>query len=248
MHTSLAVAFIYDRYVNGFTDSRRTPEECFHWHQGTALLIDRLRRPIEPQDKDAIWGTSAALAILTVSSPDARSPNESWPLTSSQYSELDWLGMINGKWSLWSVFDPMRPDSIFRVLATTYAQMHSPLPGRGIDGIPSPLTRICKLQHSSTAETSPFFLAAHAVSQLQEVPDHELTIGQIAVFTPTVYGPFKSLLEKKDPVALLLLYLWYGKARRGTWWIELRAKVECPAIRLYLELHHRDNAALHAFL
>lgn len=248
MHTSLAVAFTYDRYMNGSTDSRRTPEECYHWHKGTALLIERLRKPIEPQDKDAIWGTSAALAILTVSSPDAHSPNESWPLTPSKYSELDWLDMINGKWSLWSVFDPLRPDSIFRVLATTYAQMHSPLPERGIDGIPSSLASFCKLQHSSTVETSPYFLTAHAISQLQKVPDHELTIGQTAVFTQTVHGGFKTLLRQKDPTALLLLYLWYLKARIGTWWIEMRAKLECPAIRLYLELHHKDDTALHEFL
>lgn len=248
MHSSLAVAFTYDRYLNGRAGSHRTPEECYHWHQGTALLSDRLKRPIEPKAKDAIWGTTAALAMLTVSSPDANSPEDSWPLQSVDGSELDWLCMLNGKMSLWSVFDPLRPDSIFRVLTMTYAQMHSPLPRQGIQGISPSIAELCELDHFSTAETSPYFLAAHAVSQLLIRPDEEVTVGDIPVFTQTVHGSFESLLRARDPIALLLLYLWYRKSGRNIWWIALRAKVECPAIRLYLEWYHKDHAEVHALL
>ena len=65
MHASLAVALAYDRYLNGPLGCRRTLEECYHWSQSTALFNRRLREPIETKDKDAIWGTAAALAILT---------------------------------------------------------------------------------------------------------------------------------------------------------------------------------------
>lgn len=248
MHTSLAVAFTYDRYMHGTIHSGRTLEECFHWHRGTALLSERLQKPIKPQDKDAIWGTSAALAIMTVSSPDARSPDQAWPLRRQCSADFEWLGMINGKMSLWSVFDPLRPDSIFRTLTTTYAQMSSPLPERGTNGIPAALASLGKLHHDSTPESNPYFLATHAVSQLLLIPDHEVSLGQIPVFTRTIRGSFEILLKGKDPAALLLLYLWYCKASRGTWWIELRARVECPAIRLYLQSYHKDDAVIHAIL
>ncbi|KAM0715779.1 hypothetical protein Q7P37_008293 [Cladosporium fusiforme] len=248
MHTSIAVALAYDRHTNGNSNSRRTSQECYHWYQGTVLLGDRLKRTVDAKDKDAVWGSAAALAMLTVSSPDACSPEQAWPLKNSESSDLDWLDMLNGKMSLWSVFDPLRPDSIFRVLTTTYAQMHSPLPDRGTGGMSESLAKICCLDHFSTPETSPYFLAAHAVSQLLGIPSQEVTVGHIPTFTRIVNGPFESLLRQKDPTALLLLYLWYQKARSQIWWIELRARVECPAIRMYLSCNHTENTAIHALM
>lgn len=88
MHASLAVAFMYDRHLNGPLGDRGSLEECYHRAQSIALLNQRLRDPIEEKDKDPIWGTAAALGILTFSSPDARTPEESWPLKSSGPSTM----------------------------------------------------------------------------------------------------------------------------------------------------------------
>ncbi|KPM43236.1 hypothetical protein AK830_g3354 [Neonectria ditissima] len=248
MHASLAVALAYDRHLNGSLGCRRTVEECYHWSQSTALFSRRLREPIETKHMDPIWGTAAALALITFSAPDAPTPEESWPLKPSDPSDLEWLRMSEGKMSLWRLANPLRPDSLFSVMAATYAQMHSPLPDKGTDGIPKALAILCHLQDSSTAENNPYFSAAHAVAQIQALSDDEVTTGHTQVFTRTIHGPFKSLLREKDPVALLLLYLWYQKAGRSLWWIELRAKVECPSICTYLRLHHRGYKAIHAFL
>lgn len=248
MHASLAVALTYDRHLNGSLDCRRTVEECYHWCQSTVLLNKRLREPIETKDKDPIWGTAAALVILIFSSPDACTPEQAWPLKSSGSSDLDWVRMSKGKMSLWHMVNPLRPDSLFRVMAATYAHMHSPLPERGIDGIPRALAAVCNLKDSSTAETNPYFHAAHAVSQILELPDSEVTIGQTQLFMRSIHGPFEDLLRERDPSALLLLYLWYRKASRSIWWIELRARVECPSICLYLRLYHKKNGAVQAFL
>lgn len=247
MHASLAVALTYDRHLNTSTDCRRSLEECYHWSQGTALLNKRLMEPIQAKDRDPIWGTAAALAILTFSSTDACTPEESWPLTSSG-SDLDWLHMINGKMSLWHTVNPLRPDSIFHVMAVTFAQMHSPLPDQGTDGIPKALAALCLLTDSSTAENNLYFVAAHAVSKLLDLPDGDVTTGQTQLFTRTLQGPFEELLLEKDPVALVLLYLWYRKSSRSIWWIELRARMECPAIVLYLQLYHKGNVAIQTFL
>ncbi|KAI0123439.1 hypothetical protein BJ170DRAFT_713649 [Xylariales sp. AK1849] len=212
---------------------RRSLEECYHWSQSTALLNRRLRKPIEAKDKDPIWGTAAALAILT--------------LLSSGHSDLDWLRMSEGKMSLWHIINPLQPDSLFRVMAATFAQMDSPLPEIGIHGIPRALAAVCHLKDSSTAQNNPYFYAAHTVSQILDLPDSEVTTGQTQLFTRNIHDPFKSLLRERDPVALFLLYLWYRKASRSVWWIELRARVECPSICSYLRLYHKGNAALQAF-
>jgi hypothetical protein len=248
MHASLAVALTYDRHLNGSSDRHRTLEECYHWSQSTILLNKRLREPIEAEAKDPIWGTAAALVILTFSSPDAHTPEQSWPLKSTGSSDLDWIRMSKGKMSLWHVVNPLRPDSLFSVMAATFAHMNSPLPERGIDGIPTALAAVCNLTDSSTAETNAYFHAAHTVSQIMELLDSDVATGHVQLFMRSIEGRFEDLLRKKDPIALLLLYLWYRKVSRCIWWIELRARVECPSICLYLRRYHQENVDILGFL
>ncbi|KAL4953509.1 hypothetical protein BDW69DRAFT_200135 [Aspergillus filifer] len=289
MHASLAVAFTYDRHLNipGTLGNRRTVEECFHWSQATALLNRRLKQSIaaDPEDKDAIWGTAAALVILTFSSPNARSPEEAWPLkaksNSSHFisssepasssslssepdldpnldSELNWLRMSTGKMSLWTLVNPLRPESLFSIMAHTFNTMLSPFPSpqSGIDGIPQPLAQLCTLGYSSTPSDNPYFLAAHAVSTLLDLPDCAVGMGEVYLFMRILQFQdpnsdsghcgrgIRELLRMRDPVALLLLYLWYQKAGRAVWWIQLRARVEGPAIEMFLRRDYGRNRAL----
>lgn len=248
MHASLAVALAYDRHLNNSLSCRRSLEECYHYSQSITLFNRRLREPIETKDKDPIWGTAAALAILTFACPYTCKPEESWPLKPSDPSDFEWLRISRGKMTLWPTINPLRPDSIFSVLAATYAEMHSPLPQKGVDGIPGALALVCHLKDSSSADNNSYFNAAHAVSRIQGLEDSQVTIGQTEHFTRSIYGPFKSLLEKKDPVALLLLYLWYRKTGPNIWWIGLRARVECASICLYLQLYHKGHGAIQEFL
>lgn len=248
MHASIAVAFAYDRHLNSSSGGRRALEECYHWSQTTVLFNRRLREPIKLKDRDAIWGTAAAIVILAFSFPDALTPEEAWPLRHSDPSDLEWLRMSKGKTSLWHLVNPLRPDSLFRVMADTYALMNSPLPEEGSDGVPRALAIVCHIEPSSTAENNPYFNATHAVSQIQNLPDDRITVGHAELFMRSIHGPFQVLLREKDPVALLLLYLWYRKAGRSIWWIELRARVECLSICSYLRLHHKGYGAIQAFL
>jgi hypothetical protein len=247
MHASLAVTFTYDRHLNK-VGSRRSIEECYHWSQSTALLNRRLREPMKEKDKDPIWATAAALTILIFSSPDPCKPEESWPLKPSDRSDLDWLHMSKGKMSLWHIVDPLRPDSLFRVMGGAFAQMKPPFPKRGKDGVPDDLAAVCFLSDASTPSDNPYFYAAHAVARLLSLPDSEVTTCRTQIFILNIHSPFEDLLRSRDPVALLLLYLWYRKASPSTWWIALRAKVECPSICLYLQLYHKGNAVVQAFL
>ncbi|RAK94518.1 hypothetical protein BO79DRAFT_261691 [Aspergillus costaricaensis CBS 115574] len=248
MHASLAVSLTYDRHLNSPLDSHRTLEECYHWSQSTILFNKKLRESIEPDDRDPIWGTAAALVILTFSSPNARTPEESWPLNPSPSSYLDWVHMNKGKMSLWNIVNPLRSDSIFHVMAGTFAYVHSPLPQGGVEGIPPALAALCGITDDSTAETIPYFHAAHAVAQILEVEDSEVTMGPVQMFMRCIQGGFEGLLRDRDPVALVLLYLWYRKAGRCIWWIGLRARVECPAIWMYLRRYHGGDEAVMGLL
>ncbi|KAL3461949.1 hypothetical protein BJX64DRAFT_150973 [Aspergillus heterothallicus] len=250
MHASLAVALTYDRHLTGSSESRRTLEECYHWSRSTALLNARLQQPIEEGDRDPIWGTATALAILASSSPDADTPEQAWPLKSStdSASDLEWLRLHECKMGLWNMLDPMRPGSIFRVMAATYAEMNVPLPARGIEGVPLALAVVCALTEESTPRTSPYFDPAHAVSHILVLPDSEVTTGPTQLFLQTIHGSFKKLLLSRDPVALLLLHLWYQKAGRCLWWIEMRSRIEGPAICMYLRRYHKDREDILQFL
>ncbi|KAF2703641.1 hypothetical protein K504DRAFT_473885 [Pleomassaria siparia CBS 279.74] len=248
MHASLAVALTYDRHLNASLGHRRSLEECYHWSQSTVLFNKRLREPIEAEDRDPIWGTAAALSILAFSSPDASTPEESWPLKSPDHADLDWLRVSHGKMALWHIVDPLRPDSIFRVMAATFAHMQEPLSEKGIHGIPLALAAACHLDDSSTPRNNPYFRPAHALSHILHLPESKVTTGLTHIFTRNIDGPFESLLRDRDPVALLLLYLWYRKAGHGIWWVELRARVECPSICSYLRRYHKGNGAVLAFL
>lgn len=243
MHASLAVSLAYDRYLNGSPGDQRTLEECQHFSQSITLFRRRLLAPITPGDKDAIWGTAAALALLAFASPEASIFENSWPLMGSKPSCLEWLRMSEGKMSLWCATDPLRPDSIFRILAGIYNQMNSPIPPQGIDGIPRPFISLCELNDSSTAKSNAYFNAVHVLSEIQRVPDGHVTVGHTERFSRCICGPFMTLLVEKDPTALLLLYLWYQKAKRSIWWMGTRAWVECPAISSYLALHHAEHYA-----
>ncbi|KAK4212076.1 hypothetical protein QBC37DRAFT_318926 [Rhypophila decipiens] len=287
MHAIIAGALTYDRYMDMISTPqhrssdgnipRRTLQECYHLSQSTILLNKHLQdllsdRPssestIPDRDinrtRDPMLGAGSLLSILTFSasssSRDASSPQGSWPLAVASPSVFNWSRMSNSKMFLWNFVDPLRKDSIFSVLAPTYADMCYPLPESGTDGIPPELACLCKLTPTSNTDTSPYFLAAHAVGHIWgdgpilgadkgDRDGEKVKVGSTQVFTRVVSGPFEELLKARDPVALLLLYLWYCKARRGIWWIELRARVEVPAIHEYLRRYHGANAEVMRFL
>ena len=248
MHAMLTVSATHDRYRNTPATGRRTVQEIYHWSQCAALFSQKLSQPIQPQDRDPLWATAAFLGIIAVSSFDVATEGEAWPLKPSEPSDLEWIRMTEGKMAVWDVTDPLRPGSMFRALSEEYAQVFSPLPRSGIDGLPSMLSRLCNLTSSSTTEDSPYFAAVHVLAKLQDMPINKATLSKVLTFLHHVPRSFKKLLHDKDPVALLLLALWYKKASRAVWWVERRAKVECQSICLYLQRHYQANTELLAAL
>src|SRR4051794_39850341 len=108
MHVILAITASHDRYLAPGSQSRSIPES-YHGSQCAKLLNETLSQHVQPQDRDALWATTALLSILAVSSVNAATPSEAWPLKSSDPSDLEWLHMTEGKMAIWNLTEPMRP-------------------------------------------------------------------------------------------------------------------------------------------
>jgi hypothetical protein len=109
---------------------------------------------------------------------------------------------------------------------------------------PIELAQLCSLTASSNAENNPYFGAVHMLAKLQELPQHAVSMAGAITFLRSLQRSCKGLLGQKDPVALLLLAMWYFTAQKSVWYIEQRAIVEGPAICLYLQRYHPSERAI----
>jgi hypothetical protein len=248
MHGTLAVTAVHDRYLGVAPTHRRFLRESYHLSQCTTLFNRWLCQPIQEEHKDPLWATAGALSILTFSSINACSAEEAWPLGASDSSDLELIRLGVGKMALWNLVNPTRPESVFRVMTEIFAYIHHPLPQRGTDGVSAKLAQLCGLDESSTQENNPYFSVAHALSRLLEAPEGSASQGPVILVWSHMHNEFGTLLEKKDPVALLLLSLWYTRARESKWWVDMRARYELPAICTYLRRYHGDNSVIQALI
>ncbi|KUJ17885.1 uncharacterized protein LY89DRAFT_643704 [Mollisia scopiformis] len=248
MHGTLAVTAVHDRYLGISATRRRSLRESYHWSQCTVMFNKWLSQPIKEENKDPIWATAGILGILTFSSINACLSEEVWPLGASDSSDLEWLRLGTGKMALWHVVNPLRPESVFRTMSETFSRMRQPLPARGTEGVSVELLQLCGIDESSTGDNNPYFTVAHSLSRLLEVPKNDISLGPVMMILRHMHNDFGSCLKRKDPVALLLLCLWYTRARESKWWIDLRARHELPAICAYLQRNHKDNKAILALI
>jgi hypothetical protein len=248
MHVVLGITAAHDRYLGmPATESQRF-SETYHSSRCAALFNEKLSQPVGPQDRDPLWATGSLLSILAVASVEASMPEDAFPLKASEPSDLDWLRISEGKMALWNLTDPLRPGSMFRVMSDEYARLFSPVPSVGMDGIPSALCRLCHLNAISTADNNPYSAAVHTVAQLQMLPSSQVTGARSLAFVSHMQNSFKCLLQEKDPIALLIMALWYTKVRGAVWWMDRRASVESQSICLYLQRYHRSNTAVQELL
>lgn len=247
----LATSAAHTRYLGAPSHTRgASVPETYHKTQCAALLNQKLSQPIQPEDRDPLWATAATLSLLSLCAVDATSPEEVWPLKSSQSggNDLDWLSLSEGKMVVWKLVDPLRPGGMFSVLAKEYAEMSLPIATAGIGGIPSALVRLCKLDESSTAANNPYFNQVHALSQFQKLPRTQANMGKAMTFIGHMQRSFVTLLQEKEPVALLILASWYVEVRHAAWWLDHRAMMEGEAICSYLLRYHWNDPAVAAFL
>ncbi|KAI9041127.1 Zn(II)2Cys6 transcription factor domain-containing protein [Aspergillus affinis] len=225
MHATLAFTEIHDRYLNR-------------------------QRPTAPGTRELYHATATFLGILAVKSVPATTTEDCWPL---KQVEPSWLCLNLTKTALWKLTNPLRPESLFHDMSEQYRLMYAPRPNesdvRGCLRDPRPLSilsgdeallglyRLCGLQSSLNSSLAPLvdmnpyreaFKFLHRLSV--ECVDICLAQSHALVFISRMQPCFVQWLRARDPVALLLLALWYERAGRFIWWIRYRALVEDPAI------------------
>lgn len=255
MHAVITMTARHDRFLSAPPNSEETTIETYHLHQSAALFNQKLSTPIQPSDRDAVWATAIILGTIAISSIAASTLEETWPLKPPSPSDLQWLKFSDGKKAIWAIIDPFRPDSVFHTVATEYQTIsqsshpHSVNPSPQDPLIKSPLFALCNITDStSTPDSNPYHSAAHTLVALQPIPCTSSTILKFLAFITHMHPAFISLLERKDPRALLLLACWYSKVCRYQWWIARRALWECRAICVYLERWCGDDVAIRELL
>jgi hypothetical protein len=88
-----------------------------------------------------------------------------------------------------------------------------------------------------TPPPNPYSTALRLLSPLFKIDCTRANIIRHIAFITAVPADFISLLQSRDPRALLILACWYGLILRtsDSWWLVRRARVECGAICVYLD-------------
>lgn len=236
MHTVLAMSAMHDRYLHNRYPGAPSIFEIYHSAQSASLLNRKLSEPITPQDRDPLWMAVTFLGIITFSSLNTSHPSHAWPLRAADPSDLQWVRMAETKMAVMRLAEPRRGDSLFRAMAEEYSTMFD-LVSSSAGAIPSSLESVCLLNATSSKENNPYFTAVRTLVPLLGRRT-KATRSMVLAFSSQMEPVFKMLLRQKDPVALLLLAMWYDKAAQIIWWVRHRANVECRAICLYLQREH----------
>jgi hypothetical protein len=249
MHIILTITATHDRYLSIAPENAKISiTEAYHWSRGAALLNEKLSAPILPQDRDALWAAAAMLGIASITSIEASSPKEAWPLKPYDPNDLDWLDVSQGKEAIWNATDPLRPDSIFHAMADDYRAMMDTPRLCEINEIPSEFVRLCGLDNLSAPQQNPYYTAVSMLVHLGGVECTQASMIRYLKFCKFMEPAFRNLLHRKDSRALLILANWYAPMCQSLWWMARRAQLECQAICLYLRKHHPDERDIQEML
>ncbi|RFU77645.1 hypothetical protein TARUN_4584, partial [Trichoderma arundinaceum] len=223
-------------------------------YHGTAILKHFLALPspsttLSSSHRDALWICATILGAASFASVRTQDPHAAWPLSDPDpATDLDWLKMGYGKKVVWDITDPTRPESVFHGLLD-HTPMNQTLDTSG----PVPPGILPPLFHSlfdlspstSSVDTNPYHSPCSILSVLWRYRIDEHNIIFFLSFITQIDPYFRSLVEEKDPRALLLLLYWHSTVvPNERWWLRRRCAVEAKAICLYLEKHCADDDAI----
>jgi hypothetical protein len=214
---------------------------------------------LTPADYDPLWAAAVLLGILSSSTINTL-PENSWPITPPSPSDLEWFILTAGKKAVWALTNPLRPSSVFSIVAREYVAWDMPIPVSSVGSIDARLALLCGITESSSAENNPYFETAYMLTRSQAL-DSEFEPGLLGqqekpkpaglervglVSRPQVQH--LDLLKKRDKVALVLLAMWYQQCEGVCWWLDRRARTEGRAIRLFLKQHYPEDKQISELL
>lgn len=238
---------MHDRYLSGTSDTKLVD---FHWYRSSALFNEKLSEaPIDSSDRAAVWATAALLGCISFHHNEAKTPEDSWPLSPPSPMDLSWLRMSEGKKEIWKIAESLKDDSVFWSLSPDYTFPDISFTGSELDALPPVFIKLYTLGPTSTAENNPYHAPASALAQVLDLECNYATILKFMTFVGRMCPAFKQLIEPKDPRALLLVAYWYAKVCRSQHWLLWqRTMVECQAICIYLERYHSRDTSVQELL
>lgn len=186
--------------------------------------------------------SAALISQIVCFAVETEDPEELWPLSPHG---MRWLPAQRGLRTFWQ----MVPDKIWfseRDLDTTERCLGLPDQIPGVDGIPRALAELCELNEFSSVENNPYHNAVRILSSLLD-RSHDGSLRFLA-FINTAGPAFESLLEQRDPRALVLMAIWFGLVPVSAWWIWARAQLERKAIYVYLDRYHGHDVHIQTLL
>jgi hypothetical protein len=248
MHAVLALTLMHDRYLGVSLHARQSPTEAFHWYRSIALFNSKLSQPVEPSERDALWGTAALLGVMSFGFIDVETSEEAWPLAPPSSLDLNWLKLSDGKKEIWNIIQPFRLDCVFQPLALEFATF-LPIPkGPGLEALPPQLIALYDLDVNSTTDNNVFYEPASILAKSFNIDLEYIAMSNFFSFVRQMSPGFKQLLERKDSRALLLLAYFYAQVCHYQYWWVRRTMVECQAICTYLERNHRHEPEIQTLL
>lgn len=248
MHVIQVITATHERFLASPRNAQRSLIESYHWSRGAASLNQKISSPIRPQDRDALWASAAMLGIANVTSLEASTPTEAWPMKPADPSDLTWLHLTRGKMALWKATDPLRPDSVFHFMKDEYVTMSTEPSLLEVQDMLPEFVELCRLDEPLACDRNPYYSAVSTLSQLLPIKCTRATMKNYLVFLNFMKVPFRNLLHQKDSRALLIMAYWYGAMWDSLWWVERRARLECQAICMYLERHNGSERDIQKML
>ncbi|KAF2269154.1 hypothetical protein CC78DRAFT_540201 [Lojkania enalia] len=242
MHMVLSVTLLHDLHLIGCdaktaaTNIAQTALQ--HWNIATTLFNGVLSRPIEPHSRDALWATAALMGCSVFAYIETSDVEQAWPLKTPDPHDLSWLKLSEGKKAIWNLVNPARPDSIFSALSCDHQRLsvYAWIDENDISRIPEPMRKLFDIDEGSTVDNNVYHLPALIFSHLKDETPNQDNVLNFLAFMGNVTPEFRTLLEIKDPRALLLVSWWFKQLQDGEiWWLKRRASVEGESIRVYLD-------------
>ena len=208
----------------------------YHWQQCLGYFSKNLSFRLEGRTADAMLVTSTLINGLGFALIQASSPENSWPLRSSD-DDLQWLSLQGGINVVFGAVQPLGEDS---ALGRLFAQAVDEDAANGTIAPESPqfsaLSILCDTATSPTASTNPYVSVLLLLQPLLSLACNAATLIAHLSFIGNIPRSFISLLRAKDHRALLIFACWYaGICEYDCWWTLQRSRIEGTAIIIFLE-------------
>lgn len=172
------------------------------------------------------------------------SPYGVWPLKKPEDDDLAWLKLGDGKKILWKLSQPTRPESVFCEIMKDKQIWHGKIPVETcIDlttRLPAKMCTVFGIDPMSSVDNNVYFLPLLLLSRLRGFRLGNRNGLDFLYVTAFITPEFMALLEIKEPRAVFLLGWWFKMVAKGeVWWMASRAKLEGPAVRIWLEREDR---------